>query len=601
MLRILALLGWIAVLISSCISATVAPVAPAAAPTAQPVFDVAVSDPSCPLTPPTIAEPPDDPNADPFGNGPWYINPERTLWAGLPSRSWHTGGEKVIWIRPAGTELTVSGQRLDADAPPLRAEIPCCYPTGFQVTGLYFPTEGCWAVTAQAGEHKLEFVTQVAPAAPPGDPDLPLGRAVLLQQCQEHGCQGWPVDPATGQALTGYAPLDLGHYANAAWSHDRRTLALIVYAQTAGGNGQLLKGTLRFVDLQSWRTLTTTLTFNSSYELLRFSPDDRRLLILSDRYTWPPGKEAHLVDVAKGVLIATQRVDFYPSAYDFTPNGTGVMLFGGDNGPDENGLNPVARVTLLDGQDLHEVWTQPLPDLLNGQYQEADAAEPMEAIWWQPATVFAPDKAALYIVHADEERLTTVDFAARTTDTQPITQPQSWIERLLALTARTAQAKVINGTSRQAAISPDGTTLYVAGVQRAFEQDQYLETSLGMQVIDIATGAELQHINSAAQSISVAPDGSRIYLHCWKNDPANPYVTEWTEVLDATSYEPLATLQDKALGVTRRLDGEPILLSHITLQDGRTELATLEPASLTVLHSWAGWYDHHVGWWILPE
>jgi hypothetical protein len=164
MLRILALLGWTAVLIGSCIWTTVAPVAPA--PTALPVFGVAAADPACPLTQPTIAEPPDDPLADPFGNGPWYINPARTIWAGVPAGFWRVGGEKVIWIRPAGTELVISGQRLDGEAPPLRAEIPCCYETGFQVTGLYFPSEGCWAVTAQAGEDELRFITGVISAMP---------------------------------------------------------------------------------------------------------------------------------------------------------------------------------------------------------------------------------------------------------------------------------------------------------------------------------------------------------------------------------------------------------------------------------------------------
>jgi hypothetical protein len=602
MLRIFALLGWVAVLISSCISATVAPVAPvmpvASAPTAQALVDGAVADSACSLIQPTIAEPPDDPNADPFG---WYINQERTLWAGLHSGLWRVGGEKVIWIRPTGTALTITGQRLDAEAPPLKAEIPCCYPTGFQVSGLYFPTEGCWAVTAQAGEHRLEFVTEVAPAAPPGDPDLPLGKAVLLQRCQEHGCLAWPVDPATGQALPDYAPLDLGQHATVAWSHDHRTLALIAHREHSTGNSQSFNGTLQLVDLTSWRILTTTLTLRSSYEQMRFSPDDRQLLIIADQETNSLRKKAHLVDVAQGTLIATQPLAFYPTAYDFTPDGDGVMLFGGDNGPHDNGLNPVSQVTLLDGQDLHELWTQALPDLLNGQYQEGASTEPQETISWQPAVVFAPDKAALYLVHADEERLTTVDFAARTVRTQPIAQPQSWLERLLALTAETAHAKMINGAARQAAISPDGTTLYVAGVQHAIEQGQYRGTPLGVQVIDVATGSERQRIDSTAQSVSVAAAGDRIYLHGWQRDPANSSVIAWTEVVDTSTLAPIATLEDLALVVTRRLDGEPILLSHVTLPDGRTQLAALEPASLDIIHSWAGWYIDYLGWWILPE
>src|SRR5919197_1637374 len=118
---------------------------------------------ACPATEAVRAEPPRDPNADPFGLGPWYINADRTIWAGWDAVRMKAGpqGNKVLWIRPQGTQLTVSGRRLDSDAPPARAEIPCCYPTGSQASGLYFPTEGCWEISAKAGRSELTFVTQV--------------------------------------------------------------------------------------------------------------------------------------------------------------------------------------------------------------------------------------------------------------------------------------------------------------------------------------------------------------------------------------------------------------------------------------------------------
>src|SRR5437867_12811465 len=37
---------------------------------------------ACPVTDAIWAEPPRDPHADPFGMGPWYINADRTIWAG---------------------------------------------------------------------------------------------------------------------------------------------------------------------------------------------------------------------------------------------------------------------------------------------------------------------------------------------------------------------------------------------------------------------------------------------------------------------------------------------------------------------------------------
>jgi hypothetical protein len=122
----------------------------------------------CPVTQPILDEPPDDPNADPFGFGYWYVNEDRTMWA--PGHGvWRAGGEKVTWIRPQGTDLSVTGRRLDGEAP-LQIDIPCCYPTGFQVTGLTFPSEGCWEVTARAGNSQLLFVTRVFPAGYPVSP-----------------------------------------------------------------------------------------------------------------------------------------------------------------------------------------------------------------------------------------------------------------------------------------------------------------------------------------------------------------------------------------------------------------------------------------------
>lgn len=71
---------------------------------------------------------------------------------------------KYPWFRAAGLtgRLTVTGRRLDAAAPPLRADIPNRYlVTGFQATGLIFPTEGCWEITGKAGDTTLIFVNRV--------------------------------------------------------------------------------------------------------------------------------------------------------------------------------------------------------------------------------------------------------------------------------------------------------------------------------------------------------------------------------------------------------------------------------------------------------
>jgi hypothetical protein len=69
---------------------------------------------------------------------------------------------KVGWWREVPGALRIDGRRLDADAPPLRARVPCCYgERGFQATSLIFPKPGCWEVTGHVGEASLTFVTRV--------------------------------------------------------------------------------------------------------------------------------------------------------------------------------------------------------------------------------------------------------------------------------------------------------------------------------------------------------------------------------------------------------------------------------------------------------
>ena len=85
-------------------------------------------------------------------SGPGSIEPDGSL------------NMKFGWYRGEGLrgKLTIQGQRLDASAPPLRASIPDGYgETGFQATGIIFPTEGCWQITGEVADTHVTFVTRV--------------------------------------------------------------------------------------------------------------------------------------------------------------------------------------------------------------------------------------------------------------------------------------------------------------------------------------------------------------------------------------------------------------------------------------------------------
>ena len=126
---------------------------------------------ACAVTEPVWDKPPEDSAVSSTPeDGYYFVNKDHSIWAS----AWWTGqgdnylnaseeGIKVGWFRPSGAELEITGRRIDAEVAPLEADIPCCYPTRFQATGLYFPAGGCWEITEKAEDSLLTFVLWVEP------------------------------------------------------------------------------------------------------------------------------------------------------------------------------------------------------------------------------------------------------------------------------------------------------------------------------------------------------------------------------------------------------------------------------------------------------
>jgi hypothetical protein len=126
----------------------------------------------CPVTLPRQVGPPGASPRDFFGWGSSHGNGK--LWVGglWPGGVINAGpafiakdgsvGMKFGWWRAATGKLRITGRRLDAPAPPARANVPDGYgDTGFQASGVDFPTEGCWEVTGALPTTSLTFVTLV--------------------------------------------------------------------------------------------------------------------------------------------------------------------------------------------------------------------------------------------------------------------------------------------------------------------------------------------------------------------------------------------------------------------------------------------------------
>ena len=138
---------------------------------------------SAPTKTPAASCAPTQPNGDtPPGEGPgpgWYGNGR--LYTGL----WPDGviladprfvaangsvGMKFGWWRAPGIgaagDLRITGRELSTGSP-ITASIPAGYGQRFQSTGITFPTEGCYEITAQSGDAHLTFVAKVVKVAAP--------------------------------------------------------------------------------------------------------------------------------------------------------------------------------------------------------------------------------------------------------------------------------------------------------------------------------------------------------------------------------------------------------------------------------------------------
>jgi hypothetical protein len=114
------------------------------------------------------APPNERPGTNYYGNGKLWtlVPPNGTFLVTDPGWIEPDGriGLKWQWWRSAASagHLSITGRRLDADAPPLEAVIPDGYgTTGHQTSGIIFSTPGCWEVTGRSGGVELTFVVRI--------------------------------------------------------------------------------------------------------------------------------------------------------------------------------------------------------------------------------------------------------------------------------------------------------------------------------------------------------------------------------------------------------------------------------------------------------
>jgi hypothetical protein len=150
--------------------------------TATPKIISSMPPADCPLT--VLQNPPFTPPApyDKLGfkgyfwygsNSLWTVVPSNGVWSGLPYNPPTGLTQKIFWWRDgysASAEpqpnLIVTGERLDASAPPLNASgATNAFASDIgeaMLVGVDFPTPGCWKITGKYKDTELSFVVWIA-------------------------------------------------------------------------------------------------------------------------------------------------------------------------------------------------------------------------------------------------------------------------------------------------------------------------------------------------------------------------------------------------------------------------------------------------------
>jgi len=439
------------------------------------------------------------------------------------------------------------------------------------------------------------------PTLPPATPvptSEPVGVGAPVIEYLNEQSKLLVISSVTGKPFDTFAPIPLGYNYNYAFAPDGRTLALVSDAQ------------LYLIDLPSWKYRTSDVGLHGWISSVVYSPDGTLLALASD------GSDGALrvVDAKSGEVEASAQAGFSIRNIKFTTDGKAIMVYGphlASTGVAANaGVSVGApKAALFDLSDLSVLWSVELTGIRDGTFpKKADTANTQDiyqpgAAWhYEPGIAFAPNRDVLYLVHGDEDKLTTVDFAHQKVSTVDIHVKTSWLDQLMALTAGVAHAKGMDGTTKRAIISPDGKFLFVSGNTEIVTQQansnnwDVTDTSIGLQMIAVDDGTLVEKIETEASPAWLSSDGKQIFLSGWKRNTS--YGTPWTDVYDISSRSIVKHFDGLYLFPTRRIDGKVILVSSNAIDENLSYMASVEPDTWAIMGEWKE--PANVSWLIGP-
>jgi hypothetical protein len=388
------------------------------------------------------------------------------------------------------------------------------------------------------------------------------------------------VDTLNGASVPGYEPLSFSSVGIYTYLPGQQSLALMVHPDPlAPEHAELV-----VLDIPAWTTTSVPLPLDGWSQAMAVSRDGSRIGVVG----YGDGKNLAIVDVVKGVSVAAASVPNLVRAMSFTQDGSGLMVYASNEDTKQGLSQGPPQAMLLDAADLSIQWRTGLPAISDafvaGPNYQGESHSPGAGTRYLPGLAFSPVSDTLYVVHADEDRLTSVDFSSRKVAALDIRPPLSFIERLLSLGARVAHAKMQSGTEKHVAVSPDGSTLYVSGIDNQFAPRDdsgwdLNQQALGLKVVDAATGSELVNLDTQTEQVAMLPDGL-VLLRTWTSE------IPFTEVYDPAAKKIAAHYAGMYQNCVPLMKGGYVLAPSIDYGKKKHDMRVFEPASGKVLGAW---------------
>lgn len=427
----------------------------------------------------------------------------------------------------------------------------------------------------------------------------PAGGTIMLLAFTENengvGFQARPADPTTLADLPGYAPINFGHHYTYAVSSDRKTLAVITWPSDSHN----AEGALHLIDLDTWTDTPADLRIDDYIGDLTFGTDGKTLY-----WTLPTGHHPahdmprdyqlyHYDFDSRQLSVITQfPSSFIPWSLHRLLSGN-LAIYGVPTDPN-NLAEDVPHVLIIDPAGKRIAADARLDGAKAGQFREkvtTQTPSPQGESWqymsYAPGWAWDLERSLLYVVHADEDKVTVVDLAKEALIRQTaIHLQQSFLESILESLIPTAEAKSVSGPVVRAMLSRDGKRLYV--FSQKMERGELRAANL--RVIATDGMRQISRLDELLTDFALTPDGQS--LLAIKGEIVSPYGFDMMVSRDVYVFD-AETLRERALARAEQVDQ---LWFRGFSPDGR--YAYVHGASAQWVEG-SGWRDWRTTWYLL--